>query len=227
MDAGHIECGPLGSKGEVMDKLEFFAKKNNLKLQLFAGDEYDIPGREGCIRVIDDQFGIELDDQTCIPGKAADGFTRIATFNPDDVLEVKLALEVIEVSGQRELTRKERKEKVKLLGRLRKSEILRLFAQKHRLRLRGNFIIGRAGRIRLTDGHLGVEVYDQACVVDEPAEDVRISTVFDPSDELQAKLALEVVETKGQKELTKDERKTKVELLTQLLMAEPTECHTR
>jgi hypothetical protein len=210
-----------------MDKLQFFARKNNLRLQLFAGDEYDIPGREGCIRVIDGQFGIELDDQKCIPGKASRGFTKIVTFDPDDVLEVKLALEVIEVSGQRELTLKERKEKVKLLERLRKSEILRLFAQKHRLRLRGNFIIGRAGRIRLMDGHLGVEVYDHACVADDPTEDVRIIPIFNPSNELQAKLALEVVETKGQKELTKDERKTKVELLTQLLMAEPTECHTR
>jgi hypothetical protein len=36
-----------------------------------------------------------------------------------------------------------------------------------------------------------------------------------------------VAQIMGQKELTKDERKTKVELLTQLLMAEPTECHTR
>src|SRR5450755_4188998 len=123
-----------------MDKLEFFARKNNLKLKLFAGDEYDIPGREGCIRVIDDQFGIELDDRTCIPGKATPGFTRIAIFNPDDVLEVKVALEVIEVSGQRELTRKERKEKVKLLGRLRKSEILRFFARKYSLKFRGHFI---------------------------------------------------------------------------------------
>lgn len=208
-----------------MDKLDLFAKKNNLELHLLADDEHRISGREGWIRVIDDQFGIELKDQSCIPGKATDGFITIAIFNPDDCLEVKLALEVIEVSGQRELTRKERKEKVKLLGRLRKSEILRLFGQQHGLRLRGNFIIGRAGRICLIDGDLGVEVYDQACIVDEPAEGVRAILYFNPSDELQAKLALELIETAGQRELTRDERKAKVELLTftQLGIAEPQE----
>jgi hypothetical protein len=203
-----------------MDKLELFAKKHNLRLQLFAGGEYDIPGREGCIRVIDNQFGIELDDQTCIPGKPADGFVRIGIFDPDDALEVKLALELIEVTGQQELTHRERKQKVRLLGRLRKTEILRFFARKHGLKFRGQFILGRAGRIRLLDGELAVEIHDQACVVDDPTEDIRCLPIFNPLDEVQAKLALEVIETAGQKELTRDEREAKVKLLEQLRSAE-------
>jgi hypothetical protein len=205
-----------------MDKLELFAKKHNLRLQLFAAGEYDIPGREGCIRVVDGQFGIELDDKKCIPGKAPRGFTTILTFDPDDVLEVKLALELIEVTGQQELTHRERKQKVRLLGRLRKSAILRFFARKHGLKFRGQFIPGRAGRIRLLDGELAVDIYDRACVVlEDPAEDIRWIPIFNPEDELQAKLALEVIETAGQKELTRDERKAKVELLEQLRRAEP------
>jgi hypothetical protein len=44
--------------------------------------------------VIDKQLGIQLDDQACIPGKAADGFVKVGVFNPDDALQVKLALEL-------------------------------------------------------------------------------------------------------------------------------------
>jgi hypothetical protein len=204
-----------------MDKLEEFARKHNLRLKRFAAGEYDIHGSEGCIRVIDNQLGIQLDDQACIPGKAADGCVKVGVFNPDDALQVKLALELIEVTGQQELTHRERKQKVRLLRRLRRSETLRLFAGKYGLKIRGHFILGRVGRICLVDGDLGVEIYDQTCLVDDPTEGIRCIPIFNAVDELQAKLALELIETVGQKELTRDERKAKVELLEQLRRAEP------
>jgi hypothetical protein len=69
-----------------MDKLEEFARKHNLRLNRFAAGEYDIHGREGCIRVIDNQLGIQLDDQACIPGKARDGCVKVGVFNPDDAV---------------------------------------------------------------------------------------------------------------------------------------------
>ena len=56
-----------------MDRLEFFARQNNLKRESSATGEYFICGREGRIRVIDGEFGVELYDQTCIPGKARPG----------------------------------------------------------------------------------------------------------------------------------------------------------
>jgi hypothetical protein len=63
-------------------------------------------------------------------------------------------------------------------------------------------------------------VTDQSCVQDPVVEDLLDIPIFNPADELQSKLALEVIETAGQKELTRDERITKVELLVQLRMAE-------
>src|SRR6266404_3724451 len=105
-----------------MNNLEFFARKNNLKFKSSATGEYFICGREGRIRIVHGEFGVELYDQTCIPGKAPYGFITILTFNPDDAPAANLALEVIEATAQKELTRDERKTKVELLEQLRMAE---------------------------------------------------------------------------------------------------------
>jgi len=62
-----------------MDKLEEFARKHNLRLKRFAAGEYDIHGREGCIRMIDNQLGIQLDDQACIPGRRLTGVSKLVS----------------------------------------------------------------------------------------------------------------------------------------------------
>jgi len=76
-------------------------------------------------------------------------------------------------------------------------------------------IRGRAGRIiEDDDGDIRVDVDDHS-VVDGGNDDL-LQPIIDPADLMQANLALEVIESRGHKKLTSDERRAKVELLRRL-----------
>jgi hypothetical protein len=75
------------------------------------------------------------------------------------------------------------------------------------------FIRGRAGRIVDVWGDLTVEPSDVECFADDQTPEVGILPMFDPLDSVRSKLALEVVETLGQKKLATEERRKKFKLL--------------
>jgi hypothetical protein len=215
-----------------MEKLEFFARKYNLELKSSANGEYSICGREGRIRVIKGNLGVELYDQNCIPRrvfpgsarKAFPGFIMILLFNPDDTPAANLALELIETVGQAKLTTGERRKKVKLFRWHQESEILRSFGEEHGLKPqmpgrgpyqtpeRGPYILGRAGSIFVLGGQLGIHFTDQSIVQDPVEDDHIFIPIFNHTDEIQTKLALELIEATGQKEFTRDEQKAKLDV---------------
>jgi hypothetical protein len=99
------------------------------------------------------------------------------------------------------------------------------FAKAHglkpRLHKRGNSIRGRAGRLLEDDEFKGcamVEVNDLSEL--DRGNGVVALPAIDLANPLQAKLALEVIETRGHKRLTANERREKVNLLCRLRSAQ-------
>jgi hypothetical protein len=82
--------------------------------------------------------------------------------------------------------------------------------------------VGRTG-VEFVPRKCGLCIHDMRKEIEQALLCDDSHRIFNPGDEPQAKLALEVIETPGQEELTRDERKTRVELLTQPRMAEPQE----
>ena len=104
---------------------------------------------------------------------------------------------------------------------------LKFLAGRYGLRItlnaRKQFVRGRAGRIICdADGDCIVRPYDLACVANGPlnANSVLELPIFDPTDGAQAELALEVIEAGGRSKLTRFERRSKIEALIQLRMAQ-------
>jgi hypothetical protein len=97
-----------------------FGIAHSLKVRLYRG-ELSIRGHAG--RIIEDDDGdvrVEVDDNSVVDG--GNGVLLLPVIDPADPLQAQLALEVIESRGHKKLTSDERRDKVKLLRRLRCNE---------------------------------------------------------------------------------------------------------